>query len=159
MKVRLETCARVVEIAGAIAVVMSVIYLAVQISDNTRLLRSQAHSSALSLMQRPLEIMLENESLAHIVSQCNARPAEVSEEHWERCLNYYFMQFNGWEYIYYQNRDGSIPKELWVGADNNFKNRVQTKPGYLRFWNEMALAFDEPFRSYVSAEFRKAAHK
>jgi hypothetical protein len=98
MKLRLETCARVAEIAGAIAVVMSVIYLAVQISDNTRLLRSQAHSSALSLMQRPLEIMLENEGLAHIVSQCNARPTEVSDEHWERCLNYYFMQFNGWEY-------------------------------------------------------------
>jgi hypothetical protein len=25
---------------------------------------------------------------------------------------YMFMQFNAWEYLYYQNRDESIPKEL-----------------------------------------------
>lgn len=36
MKVKLETLARVAEIAGAIAVVVSVIYLALQISANTK---------------------------------------------------------------------------------------------------------------------------
>jgi hypothetical protein len=35
-----------------------------------------------------------------------------------------FMQFNAWEYLYYQNRDESIPKELWVGADESFKQFI-----------------------------------
>jgi hypothetical protein len=39
-----------------------------------------------------------------------------------------FMQFNAWEYLYYQNRDESIPKELWVGADESFKQFIETKP-------------------------------
>jgi hypothetical protein len=41
------------------------------------------------------------------------------------------------------------------GADAYFKALVQTKPGYVRFWNEMETAFDEPFRAYVTAEFRR----
>jgi hypothetical protein len=46
--------------------------------------------------------------------------------------------------MYYQNRDSSIPQQLWVGADAYFITLVQTKPGYVRFWNEMETAFDDP---------------
>ena len=52
-KPRLETWALVAEIAGAVAVVISVMYLGKQINDNTKLLRSQAHFNALSLALRP----------------------------------------------------------------------------------------------------------
>ena len=60
---KLERWALFAEIAGAFAVVLSVAYLALQVSDNNRLLRSQAHFNALSLGQRPLEMMVENENL------------------------------------------------------------------------------------------------
>ena len=40
-----------------------------------------------------------------------------------------FMQFNAWEYLYYQHNDRSIPKELWVGADAFHKGLVETQPG------------------------------
>ena len=57
---KLERWALIAEIAGGIAIVLSVVYLAVQISDNNRLLRSQAHYNALSLGQRPFELMWVN---------------------------------------------------------------------------------------------------
>jgi len=126
---RLETWSLVAEITGALALVISVIYLGKQISDNNKLLRSQSHFNALSLAQKPLEIMVENESLASVVTQCDVDPGAATATSWERCLNYYFMQFNAWEYMFYQNRDGSIPTQLWVGADSYFKMLVATKPG------------------------------
>jgi hypothetical protein len=152
-KPTLATWALIAEIASAVALVVSVVYLARQITDNTRLLRSQTHFNALTLAQRPLEIMVENESLAGAVIQCDANPDAIAAASWERCLNYYFMQFNAWEYMYYQNRDESIPRELWNGADAYFKMLVETKPGYVRFWAEAGTAFDEPFRSYADDEF------
>lgn len=154
-RAKLEGWALVAEIGGAVAVIMSVIYLGKQINDNTKLLRSQAHYNALSLAQRPLEMMVENESLASAVTECDENPNGVAATTWKRCANYYFMQFNAWEYMYYQNGDGSIPQQLWVGADAYFKTLVQTKPGYMRFWSELKTAFDEPFRSYVAHEFRQ----
>jgi hypothetical protein len=51
---KLEKWALIAEIGGALAVVLSVIYLAVEVSDNTRILRSQAHYNALELTQRPI---------------------------------------------------------------------------------------------------------
>jgi negative regulator of sigma E activity len=50
-KARLEWWALVAEIASAAAVVVSVVYLSRQIRDNNKLLRSQAHYNALSLVQ------------------------------------------------------------------------------------------------------------
>ena len=152
---RLQKWALLAEIAGGVAVVVSVVYLAIQISDNNRLLRSQAHFNALELAQRPLEMMVENETLAGIVGRCDRNPEGIELSDWERCLNYYFIQYNGWEYMYYQNIDGSIPEELWVGADAFYRDQLQLKAGYLRFWKERAIAYGEPFRSYVNERFEE----
>lgn len=151
--VALQRWALVAEIAGGVAVVLSVVYLAIQISDNNRLLRSQAHYNALELAQRPLEMMVENETLAGIVERCDRDPRRVASSDWERCLNYYFIQYNSWEYMYYQHADESIPQELWLGADAFFRDQLGLKPGYRRFWEERAVAFAEPFRSYVDERF------
>lgn len=150
---RLERWALLAEIIGALAVVLSVAYLALQVSDNNRLLRSQAHYNGLELSQRPLEMMIDNENLAGVLANCDEAPETVDRTGWYRCSGYYLIQFNSWEYLYYQHEDGSIPRQLWSGADASFKQRVATRPGYKRFWSESQHAFDEPFRSYLAAQF------
>ena len=150
---KLERWALFAEIAGAFAVVMSVAYLALQVSDNNRLLRSQAHFNALTLGQRPLEMLAENENLAAVMANCDSDPDSVDQVGWSRCSALYFMQYNSWEYFYYQYADNSIPAQLWRGADAHFKRLVRTNLGYARFWAEGQVAFDEPFRSYVNNEF------
>ena len=152
----LERWALLAEIVGAVAVVLSVAYLALQVSDNNRLLRSQAHYNGLELSQRPLEMMIDNENLAEVLANCDTDPDTVDRTSWYRWRGYYLMQFNSWEYLYYQNDDGSIPAQLWNGADASFKYRVATRAGYRRFWSESQLAFDEPFRSYLAAQFAKS---
>lgn len=147
----------ITEITSVIAVVLSVLYLGLQIRDNTKVLRSQAHYNALSLAQRPMEMMIENDGLATIVNIGYTTPDALTADDWARFGNYMFIGFNAWEYLYYQNGDRSIPKELWVGADAYFKGLVATNPGLIRFWTEYHASFDEPFRSYVAAEFAKAA--
>ncbi len=151
----LEQAALVAEILGGIAVVVSVIYLAVQISDNTRILRSQTHYSALEALQRPFEMMLESDSLAEQLVACREAPHGVAEAVWRRCRNYYFMQANGWEYTYYQHLDEALPPSLWPGVDGYMGGQARTNPGWVRFWEEMADGFGEPFRSYIEERIRE----
>jgi hypothetical protein len=127
----------------------------VQIRDNTKLLRSQAHNNAILLGSRPLEMVIENEGLSNIVNVGYMTPEALSEVEWARFGNYTFLQVNAWEYFYYQHRDGSIPKELWVGADAYFRGLVRSKPGLARFWSEFQETYDEPFRSHVADEFAR----
>jgi hypothetical protein len=130
-----------------------------QIHDNTKLLRSQAHYNALLLGQRPLEILVGDEALSSMLNVAFGTPEALSASDWLRCSTYMAMQFNAWEYFYYQYRDGSIPKELWLGADNYFKDLIATKPGYARVWAEFQTGYAEPFRSEVTREFTmKSAH-
>jgi hypothetical protein len=126
-----------------------------QMRENTKVLRSQAHYNALALLQRPWELLIENVGLAEIVNSGYENPEALSETDWARFSAYSFMQFNGWEYCYYQYRDGSIPKELWVGTDNTLRAWIDTKPGLGRFWSESRISFDEPFRSEVDQQFAR----
>jgi hypothetical protein len=145
-------------------VVLAVTFLAIyrqlraqqmQAADNTRLLRSQAHYNALMLDQRPWEMVIENRDLASIMTIGSATPEALSEADWVRCWSHMFLQFNAWEYLYYQHRDGSIPKEMWVGSDAFFGQQVATRPGLTRFWSENQTSFDEPFRSHVEEVFTR----
>ena len=151
----LENAALIAEILGAIAVVVSVIYLAVQITDNTRMLRSQSHYNALEVLQRPFELLLESDSLAPTLNECDNQPDEVEASRWSRCVTYYFMQANGWEYTYYQHLENAIPPELWVGVDGYMGELARTNAGWVRFWRETAHAFGEPFRSYIDERIRE----
>ena len=151
----LEKAALIAEVLGGVAVVVSVIYLAVQISDNTRILRSQTHHSALETLQRPFEMMLESDSLAEELVLCRNEPYGVAESVWARCHNYYFMQANGWEYTYYQELDEALPPSFWPGVDGYMGNEARTNPGWVRFWSETADGFGEPFRSYIEQRIRE----
>jgi hypothetical protein len=126
-----------------------------EIREHTKLLRSQAHYNALSLSQRAREVLIENEGFASVMNVGWETPEALSQDDWTRCSVYMFMQFNAWEYLYYQHRDVSIPTEYWVGAEVYYGSLVARKPGYARFWLENEISFDEPFRSYVAQEFAK----
>ena len=150
------------EFIGAIAVVATLVYLAIQVRHsreatevNNRLLRSQAHYNALQAAQKPFELLIQSESVAGILVKCDQAPYDIDESDWRRCVNYYFMQANGWEYLYYQNLDNAIPPELWVGGDGYFSNEARTNVGWMRFWQETAMGFGEPFRSYVQEHVDK----
>lgn len=127
----------------------------VQMRENTKVLRSQAHYNALSLSQRARELLVEHEGVASVMTVGSATPEALSDVDWARCSSYIFLQINAWEYLYYQHRDGSIPTEYWVGAEDYYRNLVATKPGYARFWSGNQSSFDEPFRSYAAPEFAK----
>jgi len=128
-----------------------------QMQENTKLLRSQAHHNALTLSQRARELLIENEGFARIVNVGHATPDALSGLDWARCSSYMFLQFNQWEYLYYQHRDGSIPSEYWVGAEDYYRNLVAGSPGYARFWSGNQSSFDEPFRSYAALAFAREA--
>jgi len=125
----------------------------VQMEENTKLLRSQAHHNALMLSQRARELLIENEGFARVVNVGYSTPEKLNDFDWSRCSLYMFLQVNQWEYLYYQNRDGSIPSEYWVGAEDYYRNMIAGRPGYARFWSGNMSSFDEPFRSYAAPAF------
>ena len=107
------------------------------------------------VQQRVLFQLIQDQGLAGVVNTTHATPDALSKVDWARASSYMFMQFIAWECVCCQDNDGSIPTRLRVGTEAYPKELIATKPGYSRFWPEFADQFDEPFRSYVSADFAR----
>ena len=152
-KISLQGLAHIGEFIGGIAIIISLVYLAMQVSDSNRLLRSQAHYNALMLAQGPGAMMVQNPELSILVGRCQAGHDDLSSAVLARCNQYALMEINGWEYLYYQHLDNSIPPQLWLGSDAYYRNEIQTKAGYAKFWKDYHIAYAEPFHSYVAAIF------
>jgi hypothetical protein len=153
----IECAALVAEIVGAFAVIVSVVYLAVQIADNTRALQSEGHYNALQLAQRPLELLISDVELAEIVAAGYAAPDTLSAANRERFDMYQVMAFNAWEYLFYAHQAESIPDKLWTGADAYYSGLVAAEPALAGFWVDYRHIYAEPFRGYVAGQFAAAA--
>ena len=126
-----------------------------EIREQTKLLRSQAHYNALSLSQRAREVLIENKDFVSVMNVGWTTPEALSQDDWTRCSVYMFMQLNAWEYLYYQHREDAILTEYCFGAEAYYGNLVATNPGYARFWSDNRISFEEPFRSYAARELTR----
>lgn len=133
-KINIDSAAQWSQIISAVAVVITVIYLTIQIQDNTRALENRGHYNALSIGQAPIFMMVDNSDLARIIEKGYINPDSLVSVDQLRFYDHQFLSFNGWEYLYYANQSESIPKSLWIGADGYFSELIYTKPGLIKFW-------------------------
>lgn len=149
----LEQASLVSQIISAMAILGSLVFLAVQVRGNTHELRSQAYFNALTHGQRPFELLIQDPALIRTVNLGYTSPDALDGDERERFGLHTFMLFNAWEYFFYQHQDGSIPKQLFLGTDAHMRKLIATKPGLESFWMEYQHAYEEPFLSYVSSTF------
>jgi hypothetical protein len=149
-KERIEYLALIAEIIGGLGVIISVIYLALQVGDGNKELRAQNHRNALDLAQRPFEMLVEDREIAQIYVKGRSNFESLSEDERERLRLYNFILFNSWEFSYYQNVEDTIPPELWFGHDGYMRSEVRTNPGFVRSWKDLLDSFDDPFKTYVN---------
>ena len=155
----LEQASLVAQVVSAAAILLSLIFIAIQIRGNTQALRSQSYFNGLTHGQRPFELLLENPELGKIIEAGYADSENLKSTDKERFNLHTFMLFNAWEYFFYQHRDHSIPKQLFLGTDAHMRMLLSTKPGVASFWDEYRHAYEEPFLSYVTDAMKTAARE
>jgi hypothetical protein len=95
----LEQASLVAQVVSAVAILASLILVAVQIHGNTQALRSQSYFNGLSHGQRPFELVLADPALAKIVNAGYAAPERLKADDRERFHLHTFLLFNAWEYF------------------------------------------------------------
>jgi hypothetical protein len=149
-KPKLERVAMIAEVIAAIAVVISVIYLAQQISANNKLMQSQTYHNFLTIGHPLQQMVASNPEFATLIIECDTEPYSVSSIKWRRCETYYQMSFDIWEYLYYQNEDGIVEPAFWGGTEQYYANITAARGGYQRFWREWSDIYKDPFGAHAS---------
>ena len=135
------------EFFGAIAVVATLAYLAVQIKQSTKVARSTVRQSITDSITSMAASLADSDDLARLVQKgIDGAPLEPHEQSrlGARC----YVAMRRWENIYFQHLDGLVTTEEWAAYRQNlkllFKNRT-----YQEYWSGLAATFSPGFQAEV----------
>ena len=145
----LEDLGNVGEFVGAIAVVVSLLYLAIQIRQNTRSLRSSAHQSITVHIAELNRTIVENREIASILERGFRDLALLSDEEQRRFNAYNSARFRHYDNLYYQYRTGMLEESQWNGLSNLLAFHL-LQPGLKSWWRDVIPFYSVEFVEYVN---------
>ncbi len=148
------------EFVSGLAVVISLLYLAVQIRQNTRSLRAGAHQSITSHIAELNRTIVENAEVARLMEVGLRDLMALSPEDRRRFNAYNSARFRHYDNLYYQYRAGTLEESQWSGLRNLLRFHL-SQPGIVRWWEEARAFYSPDFVAYVASlqdELRGAQH-
>ena len=149
----------IAELAGAIGVVLSLVYLAIQIRQNTgqmertaRAARGAAYQDALANSQSYLTPVGENGELAEIFRMGLQDCDKLSEAERFRFMWIIGGYVTNMDNVFYQHQDGVISEERWQVTLNSLRWFIRN-PGFKQWWPEFDKSTMSPgFVAIVQSE-------
>ena len=136
------------EIIGALAVFLTLGYLAVQIRQNTKAVTASALDSSVNAVNAVRVAMFESAEVAAIYRKGLENPDELDDDEKVRFrLLVHTVLWAVWN-IYAQTEYGELSKSIWT-AQVPLLDRVINSRGGIWFWDEYRMEFDEKFRDEV----------
>jgi hypothetical protein len=138
------------EFVSAVAVVISLVYVAREIRESSRSTRLAALQSHLDAAQRFLELPARDRDLARVVRIGQVTPELLSEDE--------LAQFRAWlgvgmriaENLFVQYQAGNIAEESWNARSRGFLSMLATRGGS-EAWASLASLHRSDFQEWLSA--------
>ena len=153
MKEKLQEYALLAEIISAIVVTMSLIFVGLQIQNNT-------HASEASTLQAisavEVEILLASSASperAAAISKFSQDPSQLTGEELEQGSYAMMANFRHWENLYLQYRAGFLSEEAWETRSAVMKSAI-TGPGGRWLIENVPQVFGGPFLEYTKEVIR-----
>jgi len=150
----LNDLANIGQIVGAIAVVISLIYVALQIRQNTNAIRAATAQSVHEHFANWYNSFSRDASLSQIAINGLKDYGSLSEADKARCVAVFMAFLSYSQNAFLKWRQGLLEPSLWLGWEQVIMNLV-CAPGGKAFWKERSYLFGEEFRRYVEDDLMK----
>lgn len=144
-----EAIGAIGEIVGAIAVVASLVYLATQIRQSTRVARSATRQAIAETAQQLGQDLLDDTGMAEIFVK-HVSGEELSPVEELRLQARCYRDMRHWENIHYQMSEGLMSEEQWHGFRKNLQVLFGVK-AYREYWEHESELYSESFRKEIEA--------
>ena len=136
------------EIIGALAVFLTLGYLAVQIRQNTKAVRASALDSSVNAVNEVRIAMFESSEVAALYRRGLENPEELDDDERTRFrLLLHTIIWTVWN-IYAQTEYGGLSSSTWA-AQLPLLDRIMNSRGGIWFWGKYQMEFEEAFRIEV----------
>ena len=148
MKIKLSELASIAEIIGAFAVVISLIYVGIQVNDSAGAVRSASANDANVAMQNWYLQIGSNQQTSELVYQALISEEALSNEEEFQFLMMMHAIFLGFQNNYLLAEEGTIDLELREAITAAILG-IKALPGMRRYWRQRKSYLHSGFAGYV----------
>ena len=130
------------------AVVVSVVYLAIQIRRNTKATYSQAHHMTTIALAETAATIASSDTLSRLYRLGLSAPSELDEDEFFRFSAIATSQFRTFENLFFQYSSGLVSDDFWNGHRENILWFFH-RPGVQIWWQGKRLAHSKSFRDFL----------
>ena len=146
-----EAVGAIGEVVSAIGVIFTLVYLAIQIRQNSAVVRS-ATRQAISTNQAEIGFRLaENPELLALALQLTSIPDSVPED---QVRAQFFLRglMRTYENQYHQYQDGTFDESVWYGYLNSM-SQTFAGPVTREFWAGYRVLYSADFAAFIDSRF------
>ena len=138
------------ELIGGVAVVVSLVYLAIQIRDSTKAARASRAQAVLSESQAFLRVIAADTPSARVFRLGLADSGELSEDERVQFTAQLMMMFRNFENMFVQFQLRDRDDLAWQSGVASMERFVGF-PGSQKFWSDRSDAYTPEFRKAVDS--------
>jgi hypothetical protein len=148
MNHKLSEWANIAEIIGAAAIIISLIYVSIQVRDNTNAIRSAATNDAATAMQSWYMTTGSSEQTSMVFYHGMTAPDTLNREQMFQFIMITHAAFLGYQNSFELAEQGTLDAEIRDSITNTL---LATKdlPGYKIYWRQRGPQFSRRFREFV----------
>lgn len=135
------------QIVAAVALIISLVYVAAQVGQNTRAIRLSAGNYAAE-QARTLFLVSASPEHRQLVFKAWQDPASVQGIEKFGYFGLMHDYFRTLENVYYQQVDGALDPRLWEGLFRSI-SFVLTLPGIRYYWSQRRDWYSDEFQSFI----------
>ena len=139
------------EIVGAVAVVISLVYVAVQIRQNTRTIAANTFQSVSGVAANTTMQIAQTPHLSRLVIKIFVSQEQLTPEEMMDGQLVFGSIFRNYENYCYQYSRGYFEEEVWDGYKKTMSEQLSVPFGK-EWWNNHQAAFGKSFVTFVNAE-------
>lgn len=147
----LDQLASIGEIIGGIGVVISLVYLSIQIRANTEAERTSTYQSIVSDFGALNNTMASTPELSHLFVQAMENYHQLSSDEKARISQLFFQCFHYFENMFYQHQKGYLDEEVWLGW-KRLMLTYYSRPGFQTWWEHRRDVYSESFAVFLETE-------
>ncbi len=146
----LEQYAAIGEFVGGIGVVITLVYLALQIRQNTKTVRSSTLAANSQIWSGMMMNTLDPAVMSAYL-QGSLGETEMEPENFARFLFTCRAYFVNMESQWYQYKSGTLEAEIYLGYERSLLNQMLAFKGIRRYWKMFSNEFSPEFSAYVES--------
>jgi hypothetical protein len=150
-----EAISAISQVIGSIAVVFSVLYLAVQVHQSTRIAKLAAQDAAATSLREVTRPFAENADLARIWRKGLEDLQSLSAEEQARFFHCTYQFLKAFETIHFHHIHGVMDEQIWQGWCGLLQHYIAS-PGIEHYWKLRHDLFSVRFQQFIQTLDRPA---